>query len=184
METAEIRTNMYEHTSMELEKNRRTLELLFRINHTMPLTDEYSALLKELLGDGLGEGSVLMPPIQMTAPEMVKLGKNVLINGNSLFMAMGGVTLEDDVMVAANVQFLTNNHDLYDRQQLTCKPILVRKGAWIGAGASIMPGVCIGRYAVVGAAAVVTKDVPDYAVVIGCPAKVVRELDPKRFEDI
>lgn len=57
-----------------------------------------------------------------------------------------------------------------------------KKGAWIGAGASILPGICIGRYAVVGAASVVTKDVPDYTVVVGNPAKVIKSLDPTRFE--
>ena len=82
----------------------------------------------------------------------------------------------------ANVQLLTNNHDPYDRQILTCKPIVIRKGAWIGAGATILPGVTVGRYAIVGAASVVTRDVGDYEVVVGNPARLVRKLDAERFE--
>ena len=66
---------------------------------------------------------------------------------------------------------------------LTCKPVLIRKGAWIGAGVTILPGVCIGKHAIVGAASVVTKDVPDYAVAVGNPAKVVKMLDADRFDD-
>ena len=62
-------------------------------------------------------------------------------------------------------------------------PILICKSAWIGAGATILPGVRIGNHAVVGAAAVVTKDVPDYAVVVGNPAKVVKMLDKESFPD-
>ena len=51
----------------------------------------------------------------------------------------------------------------------------------IGAGATILPGVSVGKYAIVGAGSVVTKDVPDYTVVVGNPAKTVKKLDPKRF---
>lgn len=63
------------------------------------------------------------------------------------------------------------------------KPVLIRKGAWIGAGATMLPGISIGKHAIVGAAAVVTKDVPDYAIVVGNPAKVVKTLDADKFED-
>jgi acetyltransferase-like isoleucine patch superfamily enzyme len=80
------------------------------------------------------------------------------------------------------VQLISNNHDLYERQILICRPILIRKGAWIGAGATIMPGVTVGKYAVIGSASVVTKDVPDYGVAVGNPARVIRMLDPQRFE--
>ena len=85
-------------------------------------------------------------------------------------------------MLAANVQVISNNHDEYDRQVLTCKPVLIKEGAWIGAGATILPGVSVGKYAIVGACAVVTKDVPDYAVVVGTPARVVKTLDKEKFE--
>lgn len=181
MNCEEIVVDMRELTPEGRAETNKTTSQIFRINHTDPTTDEYMELLKELLGGRLGENSIIMPPMQMVCPENIRLGKNVYVNGNALFMARGGVTFEDGVMVAANAQFLTNNHDLYDRQLLTCKPILVKEGAWIGAGATVLPGVCIGKYAVVGAAAVVTKDVPDYAVVVGSPAKVVKELDPERF---
>ena len=97
-------------------------------------------------------------------------------------MARGGITIEDDVQMAANVQILTNNHDPYERQLLTVKPVLIQKGAWIGAGVTILPGISIGKHAIVGAAAVVTKDVPDYAIVVGNPAKVVKTLDADKFE--
>lgn len=74
-------------------------------------------------------------------------------------MSRGGITIEDDVQIAANVQLLSNNHDPYDRQILICKPIRIQKGARIGAGASVMAGVTIGKYAIVGVASVVTHDV-------------------------
>ncbi len=96
-------------------------------------------------------------------------------------MARGGISIEDEVLIAANVQIISNNHDPYDRSVLTCKPVLIKKGAWIGAGASIMPGVTIGKFAIVGAASVVTHDVPDYAVVVGSPARVIKQLAAEKF---
>ena len=98
-------------------------------------------------------------------------------------MSRGGITIGDDVQIAANVQLLSNNHDPYDRQILTCKPIVIKDGAWIGAGASIMSGVTVSKHAIVGAASVVTHDVPDYAVVVGSSAKVIKMLDADKFDD-
>lgn len=175
------RVDMREMTEEEMIKAGKMAEIVFKLNHTMPNTDEYSSLLKELLGDNLGENSQIMAPIAGAAFDRIKIGDNVFINSNSLLMARGGITVENDVMMAANVQLLSNNHDEYDRQVLTCKPIHIKKGAWIGAGASILPGVTIGEYAIVGAGAIVTKDVGDYGVAVGVPAKVVKILDKDKF---
>ena len=164
------------------EEGKRLAQLAFKLNHTMPMTDEYQQILKELFGDNLGEGSYVAAPIQGACLDRIKMGKNVMINTNLLAMARGGITIEDDVQIAANVQLLTNNHDPYERMVLPCKPILIKKGAWIGAGATILPGICIGEHAIVGAASVVTKDVPDCAVVVGNPAKVVKMLEVERFK--
>ena len=112
----------------------------------------------------------------------MKIGKNVFINSNLLAMARGGITIEDNVQIAGNVSLLTNNHDPYDRMILPCKPILIKRGAWIGANVVILRGISIGKHAIVGAGSVVTKDVPDYAVVVGNPAKVVKMLYPGRFD--
>ena len=164
-----------------IKEGLRTRELLFRLHQTMPMTDEYMEILKELFGD-IGEGSFVSTPISSIAcSSCIHIGKNVFINGGCLFMARGGITIEDDVQIAANVQMISNNHDPYERQILLCKPVLIRQGAWIGAGATILPGVSVGKYAIVGAGSVVTKDVPDYTVVVGNPAKTVKKLDPKRF---
>ena len=76
-----------------------------------------------------------------------------------------------------NVQLISNNHDLHDRQILICKPVHIGKNAWIGAGATILPGVTVGENAVVAAAAVVTKDVPANAIVGGNPAKLIKMIE-------
>lgn len=182
MDCEEFRVDMRKMTSEDMEKYSKMNELVFKLNHTLPGSPEYGELLKELLGDNIGENSTIIAPFSGAAFDKIVMGNNVFINSNSLLMARGGITLEDNVMLAANVQLISNNHDVYDRQVLTCKPVVIKEGAWIGAGATILPGVCVGKHAVVGACAVVTKDVPDYAVVVGNPAKIVKELDENKFE--
>lgn len=176
------RVDMDNLSEEELQEAFKMNEILFRLNHTMPMTPEYGEVLKELFGDNIGENSMVQAPLSGAALDRLKIGNNVFINSNCLAMARGGIIIEDDVMLAANVQLLSNNHDEYDRQVLLCKPIHIKKGAWIGAGASILPGVTIGKYAIVGAGAIVTKDVGDYEVAVGVPAKTVKKLDQKKFE--
>ncbi|MBC6719182.1 acyltransferase [Treponema sp. Marseille-Q4130] len=72
---------------------------------------------------------------------------------------------------------------MYERAVLLCKTVLIKRDTWIGAGATILPGVCAGKHAVVGAGSVVTKDVPDYAVVVGSPARIVKTLDADKFKE-
>ena len=179
----EFRDDMRKWTKSIIEMYDKQAQMMFRLNHTMPRTQEYNALLKELLEDRIGEGSMIAAPIAGSAIDRLVIGKNVYINSGSLLMARGGITIEDDVLIAANVQLISNNHDPYDRAVLTCKPVMIKQGAWIGAGASIMPGVTVGKYAIVGAASVVTHDVPDYAVAVGNPAKVIRQLEKDKFID-
>ena len=179
----ELRVDMRERTPEEQAMYDRQAQLMFKLNHIMPRTPEYMAVLKELFEDRLGEGSYVASPISGAAMEKLVIGKNCFINSNLLAMSRGGITIEDNVQVAANVQLISNNHDPYDRQILTCKPVLIKEGAWIGAGATIMPGVTIGKHAIVGGASVVTHDVGDCEVVVGSPAKVIKTLDKDRFEN-
>ena len=178
----ELRIDMRDKSYQNAVAGARNEELVFKLNHTLPTSQEYKDVLHELFDGRIGENSFLHAPLAGAAFEKITIGSGVYINSNLLAMARGGITIEDDVQIAANVQLLTNNHDPYDRQILTCKPIVIRKGAWIGAGATILPGVTVGRYAIVGAASVVTRDVGDYEVVVGNPARLVRKLDAERFE--
>ena len=181
MECEEIRIDTREFTPEDYAENRRQTELLFRLAHTLPTGEEYKQLLKELFGDNLGEGSYIAAPLSGASLEKLKIGRNVYINNNFLAMASGGIIIEDDVKIAAYASVISNNHDPYERPVLTCKPVLIKKGAWIGAHAVILPGVCVGRYAIAAAGAVVHKDVPDYSIVAGNPARLVKTLDAAKF---
>ncbi len=172
----EFRIDMRKPEEADPAEGIRCAQLCFKINHTMPMTEEYNRLVSELFMGNIGEESRVMPPLTVVRGNSVKIGRNVVVMNNSLFMAAGGITIENDVMVAANVQLISNNHDLYDHQILTCKPVRLKRNCWIGAGATILPGITVGENAVVAAGAVVTKDVEDNTVVGGNPAKIIKHI--------
>lgn len=163
-------------TAEEMERGMRDVKLVFEINRTMPYTSECDNLVKELFGDNMGEGCRVIPPLKGVCFDRVKIGNNVMIMPDCLMMSRGGITIDDDAMIAANVQLISNNHDLHDHQLLVCKPVHIGRNAWIGAGATILPGVTIGENAVVAAGAVVTKDVEANTIVGGNPAKFIKKI--------
>lgn len=179
----EVRIDLRIPNEERMKESIRSTQLCYKLNHTMPYTDEYDAVLKELFGDNLGEGSRLNAPIFVNIAENVKIGKNVVIMNGFQCMSAGGLTIEDGVMISLNCTIATNNHDVYDRPVITCKPVRIKKNAWLGVNVTVLPGVTIGENAVVGAGAVVTKDVPDNAVVVGTPAKVIKYLDADKFKE-
>ena len=171
----EIRIDVKKQTPEEMEMGRQQAQTLFKFNHTMPGTDDYLALMHELFPH-MGEGSIVNTPLTGVRFNEVKIGKRVTVMPGCLMMSAGTITLEDDVRIAANVQLISNNHDLYNRDIITCKPVRICRNAWIGAGATILPGVTVGENAVVGAASVVTHDVPADTMVAGNPARVIRKI--------
>lgn len=175
MTMKEIRIDCAHPSTEEAALAKQQMQTLFRLNHTMPATDEFDALVKELFPD-MGEGSRISTPLSGVRFNNVKIGNNVIIMPGCLMMSAGGITIEDEAMIAANVQLISNNHDLEDRMVITCKPVKICRRAWIGAGATILPGVTIGENAVVGAGSVVTKDVEPDTIVAGNPAKVIKPL--------
>ncbi|MDE6562553.1 MAG: galactoside O-acetyltransferase [Muribaculaceae bacterium] len=178
----EIRIDVTKQTPEELALANEHAQLIFKFNQTMPGTTEYDELMRKIF-PSMGDNSIVNPPLTAIRPHMVNISKNVVVMPGCLMMSAGGITIEDGAMIAANVQLISNNHDLYERQVITCKPVHIGKNAWIGAGATILPGVTVGDNAVVGAASVVTKDVEANTIVAGNPAKLIKVIPPK-LEDI
>lgn len=171
----EIRIDCAHPSEKDMAMAKQQMQTLFRLNHTMPATEEFDLLLKELFPD-MGEGSRVNTPLSGVRFNKVKIGKNVVIMPGCLMMSAGGITIEDEAMIAANVQLISNNHDLDNRSIITCRPIRICCRAWIGAGATILPGVTFGENSVVGAGSVVTHDVEPNTVVAGNPARLMRQL--------
>ncbi len=132
--------------------------------------------------------------VQIYGPENVKIGNDVHIQfGCSFFVsAKDGLTIGDGCVFAHDVQILTRNHNYdsddleyipYDKRQID-RPVEIGEYSWIGARVTILPGVKIGRGVVVGAGSVVTKNVPDYAVVGGNPAKILKYRNKEKFEEL
>ena len=156
----------------------RARTLCAKANAVLPDDPGYVKYLEELFGRSLADVRILTPFI-CDFGNRVTFGKGVFINHSVILSASGGIEFEDGVMVAPGVRIATINHDMNQRHtKYTYGKVTIKKNAWIGMNVTICPGVTVGRYAVVGAGAVVTKDVPDYAVVGGVPARVLRMQNP------
>lgn len=153
----------------------RTFVLLVKLN-TATNTDQVREVLSEIIGRKLDESTTVFPPFHTNYGGAIQLGKNVFINHACSFLDLGGITIEDDVMIGPRVNLTSENHpvEVSNRKTLIGQPIVIKRNAWIGAAATILPGVTIGENAVVAAGAVVTKDVPPNTVVAGVPAKIIK----------
>ncbi len=160
------------------ERVLRATELTSRLN-VLPFDDEAgrAALLEQILGRPLPAGVTIYPPFFTDHGLNLDLGDRVFINQNCTFLDYAGIRLGPRVLVAPKATFVTVGHpvDTEDRRVwLTGGPIDVGENVWIGAGATILPGVTIGRDSVVAAGAVVAEDVPERSLVTGSKAAVRR----------
>ena len=155
----------------------RALRLSPELNASVDL-DQVRQRLGEIIGSQLDESTTVFVPFYTNFGRFIQIGKNVFINHACTFLDQGGITLEDDVLIGPKVNLITENHPLdpTERRALICKPIVIRRNAWIGAAATILPGVTVGENAVVAAGAVVSKDVPANTVVGGIPAKHIKNI--------
>ncbi|HYW36072.1 MAG TPA: DapH/DapD/GlmU-related protein, partial [Balneolaceae bacterium] len=155
----------------------QTMELSNKLNAATEV-DEARTYLGEITGEKINENTTVFTPFHTNFGRHIRLGRNVFINHACSFLDLGGITIEDDVMIGPSVNITSENHpvEVADRKTLVPGAVIIKRNAWIGAAATIMPDVTIGENAVVAAGAVVTKDVPANTVVAGVPAKVVKEL--------
>jgi acetyltransferase-like isoleucine patch superfamily enzyme len=155
-----------------------TMKLALQMNNSSN-PEEILSLLSQITGQEIDASTAVFPPLYINYGKNTKIGKNVFINFGCTLLDLGGITIEDKVMLAPGVKLLSESHPLSpeNRQSLIPKPILIKQNAWIGANATILQGVTIGENAVVAAGSVVSKDVPDNTIVGGIPARVIKKLD-------
>lgn len=155
-----------------------TQRITAELNTSYHDEEEVRNLFSQLTGKEVDETFRLLPPFYTDFGKNIQVGKNVFINHACTFMDRGGIKIEDDVLIGPKANLITINHPLdpSERQSTISTPIIIKKNAWIGVGAMVMPGVTIGENSVVSAAAVVTKDVPPNTVVAGVPAKIIKMI--------
>lgn len=143
-------------------------------------TDQIRRLLGELIGQEIDAGTTVFAPFYTNFGRHITLGKNVFINHACTFLDLGGITIEDDVQIGPKVNIITENHpnDPVQRKTLLLGAVRVQRNAWLGAAATILPGVTIGENAVVAAGAVVHKDVAANTIVGGIPARLLKTIQP------
>lgn len=155
----------------------RTIRLCSQMNAQATDIDQVRERLSEIIGARIDESTIIFPPFYTNFGRFTTLGKNVFINHACSFLDIGGIIIGDDVLIGPRVNITSENHPLdpSDRKTLIPKSVHIKRNAWIGAGATILPGVTVGENAVVAAGAVVSRDVPPNTVVAGIPAKVIKD---------
>ncbi|WP_413512328.1 sugar O-acetyltransferase [Myroides odoratus] len=157
------------------EASSKTKKILVQMNNASDPA-EIRRLLSEITASEIDDSVAVFTPLQINYGKNTKIGKNVFINFDCVFLDLGGITIEDHVLIAPKVNLLSEAHPVLpeNRHSLVPAPIHIKKNAWIGANATILAGVTIGENAIVASGAVVSKDVPDNAVVGGVPAKIIK----------
>lgn len=125
-----------------------------------------------------GKRNYIWAPVIIIGKYNIEIGSDVVINSFTHIWGHGGIVIGDRVMIAAHTVIASITHDS-EAENMRFAPVIKKKiviedDVWIGSGAKILPGITLGKGCIVGAGAIVTKDIPANAVAVGAPAKVIR----------
>jgi maltose O-acetyltransferase len=170
----------YNCLDADLEIERQKVKGLLRRYNLAEDASERQAILQQMLGR-IGPDSIIEPPFYCVYGQNITIGDHVYLNTLCTILDCNQVHIGHHVMIGPHVQIYTPAHDLRAEARTqgweVAKPIVIEDNVWIGGGAILLPGVTVGRNAVVGAGAVVSRDVPANTVVVGNPARVIREIE-------
>lgn len=156
------------------------IQLCMELNTRYTTMEERVQLMSRITGHQVPDSFRLFPPFTTDCGKNTRIGERVFINSGCRFQDQGGITIGDDALIGHNVVLATLNHGLNpdpaERSGTYPQPIVLEHSVWIGANATILPGVTIGHGSVVAAGAVVTQNVAPNTVVGGVPAKKLHEL--------
>lgn len=160
------------------ELSQEALKLTAELNGSYHTPEEIRALFSKLMNQPVDETFAVFPPFYTDCGKNIHVGKNVFINSGCRFQDQGGITIGDGVLIGHNVVLATLNHDMDPNKRGRLHPasIVIGKNVWIGANATILPGVTIGDGEIIAAGAVVTKDVMTNTIVGGVPAKIIKKI--------
>lgn len=159
-------------------QSQQALRITMKLNNAYHEPEEVTRIMTELTGNAPGEGFCLLPPFHTDFGRNIHIGNHVFINASCHFQDQGGIYIGDDALIGHNVVLATIDHDLNpDDRSDHYAPIYIGNKVWIGSNAVITKGVTIGDGAVIAAGAVVTRDVPEYTLVGGVPARVLKKIE-------
>lgn len=171
---------VYNCLDPDLDAERRWVKRVLRLYNQTEAVPGRQTVLRQLLGQ-LGENSIIEPPFYCVYGRNIYLGDHVFLNFSCTILDCNEVRIGHHVMIGPGVQIYTAAHLLEAEPRIrgleVAKPITIEDNVWLGGSAILLPGVRIGRNAVVGAGAVVSRDVPANTVVAGNPARVIREIE-------
>ena len=164
------------------------MDLTSRLN-VLPFSDidARNALLTELFGKPLPDKAIMHPPFYCTYGLGTELGERSSVGQACSFLDLGGITIGDRTMISPKVTLVTEGHPvaLAERYDfITVAPIVIEADVWIGAAATVLPGVTIGHGSVVGAGTVVAKDVPAMTVVTGAGHVERKRVQPADSSEV
>ena len=174
----------HEPRSPEFREIYRRIQVATRLSArlselAMEDVDAVRSAFEALIGKPVDHTFSLIPPFYADYGLGITIGHKVFINQGCMFMGHGAIDIGDEVMISPRVNLITAGHPVEPERRrtlVTSAPITVGTNVWIGAAATVLPGVTIGPDAVVAAGAVVTHDVPRRSLVAGVPAKVIKLL--------
>lgn len=140
--------------------------------------EEIRSFMTLLTGKEVDGSFTLFPPFYSDYGKNITLGKGVFINSGCCFQDQGGIEIGDGSLIGQQVVIATLNHGLSpkDRQSMLPAKVVIGKNVWVSAHATILPGVTVGDNSVIGAGAVVNKDVPANSIAVGVPAKIIKKI--------
>lgn len=155
-----------------------TLKLTSELNSGYKTPEEIRDILSKITGTEISSSIQVLTPFNTDFGANIRLGNGVFINKSCMFVDLGGIEVEDNVLIGPNVKILSVNHPLdpKNRRGVILKSVKIKRNAWLGAGVTVCPGVTIGENSVIGAGSVVTKDVPSNTVYAGVPAKFIKNI--------
>ena len=155
------------------------MQITAELNSGYHETAKIRCLFSKLIGKPVPDTFSMFPPFYSECGKNIFIGENVFINCCCHFQDQGGIYIGDGTLIGSYVVMATINHGQKPSQRSDNfpAPIHIGKNVWIGSHATILPGVTIGDNAIVAAGAVVSKDVPENAVVGGVPAKMIKYIE-------
>jgi maltose O-acetyltransferase len=170
----------YNCLDSDLETERQRAKELLRLYNLSEAVSERQTILQQLLGH-IGQTSMIEPPFYCSYGQNIHIGDHVYLNVLCTILDCNEVHIGHHVMIGPAVQIYTAAHLLQAEARIqgweVAKPIVIEDNVWLGGSAILLPGVRVGRNAVVGAGAVVSRNVPANTVVAGNPARVIREIE-------